>query len=170
MDVISGWHAANSILKKSFEEKNYVTLFKLNCLVYLIYSEYLYLHGEELFSEMFEKTKLGPAVPSIFFKFNSFRNNEITRYAKDAMGKTIGISSDLFDECLYHVWGKFKNMDSYEILSYIENGSCYSNKNYGEILSNSDMLMDEINRREVELENAKSGIKKLTPPKYTGNK
>ena len=47
MDVISGWHAANSILKKSFEEKNYVTLFKLNCLVYLIYSEYLYLHGEE---------------------------------------------------------------------------------------------------------------------------
>lgn len=169
MDIICGWHVANSILQKSFEEENYITPQKLNFLVYLLCSEYLYLYGTGLFNEVCEKTELGPVVPSVYYKFNSFRNKFITRYAQDASGKTKGINSEEFDECLSRVWEKFKNMDDDTTLSYIESGSGYSRKNLGEILTEDDMLMDEISRKEEELENAKSYIKKLIPPKQTNN-
>ena len=43
MNIIYGWNIANSILIKSFKDKIYITPLKLNCLVYLLYSEYLYL-------------------------------------------------------------------------------------------------------------------------------
>lgn len=170
MEIICGWHAANSILEKSFKEENYITLLKLNYLVYILCSEYLYLNGAGLFSEVCEKTELGPVVPSIYYKFNSFRNKVITEYGKDASGKIKGISSDEFDECLSYVWEKFKNMDEDTTLSYIESGSCYSRKELGEILTKTDMLMDEISRREEELENAKSYIKKLSQSKNIYNK
>lgn len=170
MEIICGWHAANSILEKSFEEENYITPLKLNYLVYLLSSEYLYLNGEGLFNEVCEKTEFGPVVPSVYYKFNSFRNKVITNYAQDASGRTKGISSDVFDECLSCVWEKFKNMDEDTTLSYIESGNCYSRKELGEILTEADMLMDEISRREEELEVAKSYIKKLTPPRHIDNK
>ena len=163
MEIICGWYVANSILKKSFEEKNYITPLKLNCLIYLLYSGYLYLNENRLFNEVCEKTKLGPIVPSIYYKFNIFGNKVITKYAKDAKGRIMGISSDTFDECLSRVWEKFKNMDDGTILSYIESGCRYSKREIGEILTDVDMLIDEISRKEKELENAKSYIKKLTP-------
>ena len=48
MDIVCGRDIANSILKKSFEEEKYITPLKLNCLVYLLYTEYLYIDMEEL--------------------------------------------------------------------------------------------------------------------------
>ena len=63
MNVVCGWNVANSILKKSFEEENYITPLKLNCLVYLLYSEYLYLNGDILCNELFVKTEFGPVLP-----------------------------------------------------------------------------------------------------------
>ena len=113
---------------------------------------------------MCEKTNLGPIVPSIYYKFNIFGKKVITKYAKDAKGRIMGISSDTFDECLSRVWEKFKNIDDVTILSYIESGYGYSKREVGEILTDVDMLIDEISRKEKELENAKSYIKKLTPP------
>ena len=50
--MISGWVVANSILKKSFEENIYITPLKLNYLVYLLYSNYLYNKNEKLLKLM----------------------------------------------------------------------------------------------------------------------
>lgn len=161
MDIICGWHVANSILKKSFNEEHYITPLKLNFLLYLLCSEYLYLNGTGLFNETFEKTKLGPVVPSVYYKFNSFGNKCITSYAQDASGKTEIVNSEIFADCLSRVWEKFKNLDDYITLLYIESGSSYSEKNLGEILTETDILLDEISRKEEELENAKNYIKKL---------
>lgn len=161
MKIICGWHAANSILKKSFDEENYITIQKLNCLVYLLYSEYLYLNGDGLFNEVCQKTEFGPVIPSIYYKFNSFENKVINKYGRDASGKIEGISGSAFDECLCHMWKKFKNIDDDIILLYIEEGNSYSRKKIGEILTETDMLLDEISRKEKELENAKKYIKKL---------
>lgn len=97
MNVVCGWNVANSILKKSFEEENYITPLKLNCMVYLLYSEYLYLTGEKLFNEFFEKTKYGPVVPSIYSKFETLKNNVITRYAKDANDRIMFVRNDKFE-------------------------------------------------------------------------
>ena len=161
MDNICGWHIANSILKKSFDEENYITFTKLNCLTYLLCSLYLYLNINELINERFEKTELGPVLPSIYSKFHSFGNRVITKYAKDIKGKTRGIYGANFDECLSSIWEKFKDIDDATILSYIERGYSYSRREEGEILTKSDMLMDEIIRKERELEKAKSYIKKF---------
>ena len=155
MNVVCGWYVANSILKKSFEEKNYITPLKLNCLVYLLSSEYLYLNGECLSNELFEKTKYGPVLPSIYFKFNSFGNRVITKYAKDATGKIIHINGIKFDESLLHIWEKFKNIDDATIISYIGSGSNYSKKEMDRTISEREMLMDEIDRQEKTLEKAK---------------
>ena len=155
MNVVCGWYVANSILKKSFEEKNYITPLKPNSLVYLLSSEYLYLNGESLSNELFEKTKYGPVLPSIYFKFNSFGNRVITEYAKDATGKIIHINGIKFDESLLHIWEKFKNIDDSTIMSYIESGSNYSKKEMDRTISEREMLMDEIDRQEKTLEKAK---------------
>jgi len=160
MDIVCGWHIANSILKKSFEEENYITPLKLNCLVYLLYSEYLYLNGDILCNELFVKTEFGPVLPSIYSKFSSFGNKVITKYAKDSKGKASGVNGDAFDECLSHVWAKFKNVDDISTLSYIKSGLGYSRREDEDILRENDMLMDEISRKEKELEKAKSYIKK----------
>ena len=170
MKIICGWHVANSVLAKSFDEENYITFLKLNYLVYLICSEYLYLDGENLFNELFEKTENGPILPSIYFKFNCFDNSKITDFAKNNFGRAIGINSNLFDECLSHIWERYKNQDEDTILSYIENGNNYSQKENEEILTEIDMLLDEIDRKEKDLLNAKSYIKKLTPTRNITNK
>lgn len=156
MDIICGWHIANSILEKSFEEENYITPLKLNCLAYLLYTEYLYLNGDILCNELFVKTEFGPVLPSIYSKFHSFGNKVITKYARDSKGKARGVNGDLFNECLSHVWAKVKNVDDISTLSYVESGLGYSRREDEDILRENDMLMDEISRKEKELEKAKS--------------
>ena len=170
MEIICGWHIANSILEKSFEEENYITQFKLNYLVYLLCSEYLYLWYEGPVNERFQKTETGPILPSIYAKFCSCKNKTITNYAKDASGKARGLNGELFNDCLIRVWENYKNISDIEILSYIESGSGYARREIGDALTESDMLIDIISRKEEELENAKSYLKKLTPQKNQGNK
>ena len=165
MEIICGWHVANSILEKSFEEENYITALKLNYLVYLLYSEHLYLKGEGLFNELFEKTELGPVVPSVYSKFNLLSKKVITKYAKDASDRVRAISGDMFDDYLSRIWEKYKNIDEDTILSYIESGYGYSRREDGEALTEADILMDQISRKEKELEKAKSYLRKLTPQK-----
>ena len=165
MNIIYGCHIANSILKKSSEDKIHITPLKLNCLLYLLYSEYLYLTGESLFNETFIKTTKGPIVPSVYYKFISYENYVINNYIKDAKGKVIYVKDGIFDECLIHIWEKYKNKSDYDILSYIEDGTEYSKKNNEEQLSDIDILNDILTRKEKELENARSYIKKMILPK-----
>ena len=161
MNVVCGWNVANSILKKSFEEENYITPLKLNCMVYLLYSEYFYLTREKLFNEFFENTKYGPVVPSIYSKFGTLKNNVITRYAKDANDRIMFVRDDKFEECVSHIWKKYKNFSDDTILFYVESGIAVSKKQYGELLSDSDILQTEIYRNEFELKQAKSYEKKI---------
>ena len=165
MNIICGWHIANSILIKSFKDKIYITPLKLNCLIYLLYSEYLYLTGEPLLSENFIKSKEGPIILSNYYKFNSYGDDIIETYAEDAKGKVTYVESELFNECLNYIWEVFKNKDEYDILSYIEDGNKYSKKNNKEQIEDIDILYDMISIKEEKLNDAKSYIKKLTPSK-----
>lgn len=161
MEVICGWHIANSILKKSFDDEIYITPLKLNCLVYLLYSKYLYLTGDKLFNEVFEKTKLGPIVPSIYSKFGTLKNNIITRYARESTGKIIYAKNNKLDECLLQIWEKYKNVSDDTILLTALSGMYISKINYGELLKDNEILTDEIYRSEFELERAKNYKKKI---------
>lgn len=170
MKPICGWNIANSILIKSFDDEIYITPLKLNCLVYLLYSEYLYLTGEPLLSEKFIKTEEGPIILSNHYKFCSYGDNVIETYAEDAKGKVIYLESELFDECLNYIWEKYKNKDEYDILSYIEDGNEYSKKNNEEQIKDIDILYDIISIKEEESEEARSYIKKLTQSKNNRNR
>lgn len=162
MYVVCGWHVANSILIKSFEDKIYITPLKLSCLVYLLYSEYLYLTGEKLFNETFMKSSYGsPILTSIYEKFGVYGNNVIKSYAFDARGKITYVGNETFNECLTFVWEKFKNIPTVEVLSYLADGKQYSRRKPGFVLSELDALNDIITKRENELEVAKSNVKKL---------
>ena len=170
MKFIFGWHIANSILIKSFEDKIYITPLKLNCLVYLVYSECLYLTGESLLSEKFIKTEEGPILSSNYYKFSSYGDNVIKTYVKDAKGKVAYVESKIFNVCLNYIWGIFKNTDEYDLLSYIEDGNKYSEKNNEEQIEDIDILSDIISIKEEELEEARGYIKRLTPSKNNSNR
>jgi len=161
MDVICGWNVANAFLKKSFEERIYVTPLKINCLVYLLYSDYLFKSGETLFSEPFIKTEKGPVLSTVEAKFGSFKNNIISKYAKDAKGHICGVNGELFDEELLFIWNKYKNMSDIEILKFINRSEVFHKKEIDDIISDEEILEDEIKRNEIILQNAKLNRKKL---------
>lgn len=146
--MIVGSIVANSILKKAQEDNILITPLKLNYLVYLLYSNYLYRTGENLFNELFEKTYLGPIIPTVQFKFGSFKNNNINEYSKDALGNIKYVKGDIFDSILNYIWDTYKYMSDVEIFILINNGDFYSYKKIGEVLSDTDILEDEKNRNE----------------------
>jgi len=160
-NIICGWNIANSIIKKSFEERIYITPLKLNCLVYLLYSNYLFKTGEKLFNEPFIKNKNGPIVPTIDYKFSCFENNIITKYAKDACGKIIFINFNCLEKILLDIWNSYKNMSDIELLTFINETSSIFKKENNEIIYDIEILDDETKRNQVSLEYAKDIRKKL---------
>lgn len=161
MDIICGWHIANSILAKSFKDKIYIDYLKLNYLVYILYSDYLYWTGKKLSNETIVKRTNGPVMASIYQKFSCYGKDVIESYAKDARGSVRYVTNETFNDCLSHVWEKCKHKSNKDILSYIESGYGYSGKKIGEVLDEREMLKDVISRKEKELENAKENYKRL---------
>lgn len=164
MNIICGWNVANSILIKSFKDKVYITPLKLNCLVYLLYSEYLYSTQETLFNETFMKADKGPILFSLYEKFASYKYDVIKRYATDAKSKITYVQNEKFNECLNYIWEKYKNKSENDILLYLENGDRYNKKKTGCVIDKCDILNDIIEIKEKELEQARSYVRKLTPP------
>ena len=161
MYIMRAWNIANSILIKSFNDKIYITPLKLNCLIYLLYGEYLYLTGEVLFNDLMMKSDKGPLAFSIYEKFGSYRNNAIKSYARDAKDKVIYAKSEKIDECLNYIWEKYKNKTEDEILSYIDSEYRYHNKHKGEAIEPRDILIDTIRIKVKELGKAKVYSKTL---------
>lgn len=165
MNVICSWNVANSFIKKSFEERIYITPQKLNYLIYLLYSDYLFQTGEKLFNEEFIKTDKGPVLPNVEFKFGCFKNNVITEYATDAVGKIFVVSSSFFEERLSLIWNRHKNVSDMEILNFINSTSTILEKENGDYLTDVEILDDEVKRNALSLEKAK-----LYRKKYMGGK
>lgn len=160
MNVICSWHVANGFMEKSFEERICITPQKLNHLIYLLYSDYLFQTGEKLFNEEFIKTDKGPILPNVEFKFGSFKNNVITGYAKDALGKIFVVSSPFFKERLSLIWNRYKDMSDMEILNYINSTSTTLEKENKDHISDMEILEDEVKRNTLLLEKVKSYRKK----------
>lgn len=162
MNILCSWHVANSFIKLSFTEKIYINYEKLNYLIFLLYSNYLYNTGEKLFNEYFMKADKGFYLINIYYKFGNWRNYAIKSYASDAMGKVKYISdNDIFDKSILHIWNLYKNMSATELLYFLENNYSCLNKQPGIVINDIDILNDEININEKLLENAKCYRKKF---------
>lgn len=71
------------------EDDCFITLIKLHCLVYLLYSSYLYNTGLNLFNEPFVLDNGCPKVPNLWYKFDCYKNNVIKSYAVNSIEEIV---------------------------------------------------------------------------------
>lgn len=108
--MVSVQALANTILKKSFDDKRAITPMKLQKLLYFVYKDFLQTTGKQLFSERFEVWQYGPVVDSVYHDFKAFGAQPITRFAKDAQGTVFVVKSSLTDviNSINKIWEKYK--------------------------------------------------------------
>jgi uncharacterized phage-associated protein len=98
--LVSPMFVANSILKKAKEKNMKINSVKLYNLIYLVYSDYLYHTQTKLFNENFSYSYKGPILPSIYFKFNCYGDEEIKTFAADAKGKIYTVHNNRLDSII----------------------------------------------------------------------
>jgi len=108
--VIGSTFLANSILKKAKEKNMKINCIKLYNLIYLIYLDYYNKTGTKLFSEQFSYSYMGPILPSVYFKFNCYGNEEIKSYSFDAKGNIYIIENNILNAIINY------NLDLYGCL------------------------------------------------------
>nr|DAM47976.1 MAG TPA: hypothetical protein [Caudoviricetes sp.] len=109
---------ANTFILLGFEENIKISPMKLQKLTYFLYKEYLQSTGLPLFSEPFEKWQYGPVLPSLYYEFNSFGANPITRFARNAKGQAEIIDlefSNNLSNAVKKVWKIYKNYSAIEL-------------------------------------------------------
>ena len=161
--MISCVHVANSILRKFELNNKNITPLRLYCLVYLIYSNYLY-NNVILFDETFIMEDGIPKLPYIWYKFECYKNKPIKSYALNAIEEIVYISDDNndFKLCLDEIFIKYMDYSDKDLLNYIRSeGNLINNYSDGEMLNFSDILDDEIKRHEKILVKAKKFKDKL---------
>lgn len=161
MNFVSG--CANRFIQKSLEEQIYVTPLKLNCLVYLLYSDYLFSSLEKLFNEHFIKTNGVPVLPTIDSQFGCFKNSVITECAKDATGCVPVVGGDFFNERFSCIWNRYKNKSDMEILTFVNAGSLFLRKENDKTIYDREIFDDELERYRKSLERVDYYRRKLTP-------
>lgn len=140
--MITAQALANTILMKAFTFDVKVTPMKLQKLMYFIYRDYLKATRQPLFEEDFLTWKYGPVLSSIYYEFNSFKAQPITRFAKDAQGKVFCASDDDAQllQSIEIVWKKYKDYSGVELSQIThEPGSAW----YKAYMSNNNTLKDE---------------------------
>jgi uncharacterized phage-associated protein len=138
MDFDDSLVVANSILDKAFSENVPVTNLKLQKLLYLVYKQFLKINGgEPLFGETFEAWPHGPVLPSAYHMFKYFGSKPITQYAHQPFGnpndiKIVDPGFSKFYEVLEHVWVKYGNKSSSELVDLTHQGDSVWSKVWGE--------------------------------------
>lgn len=112
MSTYSPQVIANTIIELSLHDEIKLTPMKLQKIMYFTYKHYLQTTGESLFSERFEKWKYGPVLPSIFYEFNDFKKESITRFARDARGKVTTLNMERIEslavQTVDYIWHKYR--------------------------------------------------------------
>lgn len=98
--LISPVYVANTILKMAKEKNIKINPVKLHNLIYLVYSDYLYHTQTKLFNEQFSPSFKGPILPSVYFKFNCYGDEEIKKFASDAKGQIFIVSNDILNSII----------------------------------------------------------------------
>lgn len=147
--MVSVQALANTVLKKAFEEKRPVTPMKLQKLIYFIYADYLQTMDEPLLSERFEVWQYGPVLSSIYYEFQSFGANPITKFAKDANNVVYVVSSDCTDilASVNKVWEKYKFFSGIDLSkkTHLPEGAWYKAfQRHDSYLDNEDIKSEQI--------------------------
>lgn len=93
MSIISTVDVANGFLLRSFNSGVELNPVRLQRLMFLLQSHHGAVNGTPAFDDAFAVWAFGPVLPSLDYQFASFRDSAITRYGKDATGKSTAIGA-----------------------------------------------------------------------------
>ena len=126
--MISPLYAANNLIRRANEQAINLTSLKLQKLLYLLYTMYLYNTDESLFPDRFEAWQYGPVLTDIYNIFKIEGSNPITEMRPDGNGRILivsekGIFGDIFD----NVWTKYARESAFFLvtLTHGESNSSY---------------------------------------------
>lgn len=117
MNLIVGALVANSIIKKSIEDKHLITPVILYSLVFLVYCDYYIRYNKKLFNEQFIKTEQGLILPSLCYKFNCYGNDVIKTFSKNAKYEVTYITDKEFNKSLNNIWYNYKDLEESKLIS-----------------------------------------------------
>lgn len=97
---------SNYFIDKSISEaRNDLTPMKLIKLVYIAHGWHLALNNQVLIDENAEAWRYGPVIPTIYYEFKNFKNNNITIKSTD--NATIEDSTKEFLDKIWDVYKKY---------------------------------------------------------------
>lgn len=146
MNILNTQTIANTFILCGAEENIPISPMKLQKLTYFFYKDYLKVTGHALFSEPFEKWTYGPVLPSLYYEFNSFGANNITRFAKDAKGQAeiINLQADnRISASFKRIWQKYKGFDAISLSELTHKKGSAWDKTKNTIISNEDIKNEE---------------------------
>lgn len=116
--VLSPTVMCNNILQRAFMENIPVTPMKLQKILYFVSCEYVKDTDTSMLSEEFCVWQYGPVLPSVYYEFQSFGSNKITKYAQDAEGNSFAYNENAsppLKRAVDCIWGAFKHMDGIQL-------------------------------------------------------
>lgn len=134
---------ANTFILKGAEESIPLTPMKIQLLIYLLYSRYYQITGQQLFTERFEKWKYGAVLLSVHYYFRDFGANPVTRFARNAYGNVEVIElryRTAIQQAFTEVWEKYKNFSSVQLSDMVRKENTAWNRAVNGILQDEDIL------------------------------
>lgn len=147
--MVSPVLVANSILKKAEEKGMKITPVKLYNLIYLVYSDYLYHTQTKLFNEQFSPSYKGPILPSVYFNFNCYNDEEIVTFASDAKGNIYTVHSSMLDSIINLNLDLYGYSYSEEIIEVTKQRSNIRQKFYNDVEISEDVKKRYLENQKV---------------------
>lgn len=141
---MTGIVLANTILKLSFDEQNFITPMKLQKLLYFTYKQHLQKYEEKLFIEPFMKWKYGPVLESVYNMYSRYGSNPITHFCYTSIHNTTIVDMNVDSnvrESILSSWIKYRNYDAWDLsaLTHQEN-TAWSKADY--MLNDEDIFYE----------------------------
>ena len=114
----SALQVANSILQRSFDEKNdkaLISHLKLQKLLYILHGWHLAVYGTPAFREEVHAWAYGPVVPDVYHTFKENKDDLIKTLGGDK--SVVATSQNLFYDLLTVVWEKYQDMTSFQLVN-----------------------------------------------------
>lgn len=150
---------ANTIIKRFYKDGLFITPNKLYSMIYLLYEEFLYQTQTKLFNDTFIIYENKVVLPTVYFKFDCYKNNFIKTYATDALDNIYFAKGDAFNTCLETVYNQYKFCTDEELIAITTDKNiafrrCKEKKT--DLLNDIDIIDNNIKKKEDTLKKAKT--------------
>jgi uncharacterized phage-associated protein len=116
--MISPLYAANNMIRRAVDQGINLTNLKLQKLLYLLYTRYMFDVKAALFPNRFEAWQYGPVLTDIYDIFKIEGASPITELRPDANGKIYIVSEkEMFGDCFDRIWSNYARKSASYLVS-----------------------------------------------------